>query len=339
MTIGDHLEARRRGDLTWVAPENMRVARRPEGVIDVLREYGLGEAAIGVIGIDPSPPFHFIPIMPHALWSALGEALPQATFKGVYRSFLLRAAAQSAEELAVLAHSAEIGEAMAQAMLAATKPGVADADVYAAGMAEAFRHGTIAPPMIFQSGPGTVSWGQPPWAYRPQEPRVIRDGDLILAEVFSFFGMKETQHQVAIAVGDVHPNAEHAAKVARASYDVGLAVLRPGNTFGDVVEAMKRPLEEANGWNIHPLVHSLNPYGPVCGWGAGMRAYPGAQGYGLIAEIPTIGVELPLVPGMSFAFEPNCVIGDHTVNLGTTVVVGNDGPIELNPFTAQLLRV
>jgi hypothetical protein len=40
---------------------------------------------------------------------------------------------------------------------------------------------------------------------------------------------------------------------------------------------------------------------------------------------------------MSFAFEPNSVIGHHAVNIGGTVIVGDDEAIELNPFTAKLL--
>jgi hypothetical protein len=45
-----------------------------------------------------------------------------------------------------------------------------------------------------------------------------------------------------------------------------------------------------------------------------------------------------LQKGMTFAFEPNCVFARRTANLGGTVVVGDDAPIELNPFTARLLH-
>ncbi|MEU3216455.1 M24 family peptidase [Streptomyces sp. NPDC006971] len=337
MTIGDHIEARRRGDEVWIAPQNMRVARHPQGVLAVLREHGLERAAIGVIGMDPVPPWHFVPIMPKALMDVLTGELPHASFRGVYRPFLLRTAQQSAEELAVLAQAARTGDAMAAAMREAAGPGVPENEVYAAGMAEAFRRGSIAPPMIFQAGKGTVSWGQPAWAYRPQRPHVLEEGDVVLAEVFAYAGMKETQHQVAIAVGDVHPDALRAEQIARDAYEAGLAALRPGNDFGDLVRAMSAPLEEAGAWNVHPLVHLINPYGPVCGWGAGLRAQEYAQDYGLLAEIPTVGTEMPLLPGMSFSFEPNCVVGRHTVNLGGTVVVGESSPVELSPATARLL--
>ncbi|MEU6579446.1 M24 family metallopeptidase [Nocardia sp. NPDC046763] len=338
MHVADHIEARRRGEACWTEPQNMRVAKHAQGVVDVLKEHGLERSAVGVIGLEPYPPFHFNPIMPYGLWTAVLQQLPQVNFKPVWFPFLLRTLTQSAEELAVLRRSSEIGEAMAAAMLDIAAPGVSEAEVYAAGMSASFRMGTVAPGMLIQSGPGFACWGPPVWSYRPQAPRIVEDGDVILAEVFCQYGMRESQHQVAIAVGEVHPDIEAAAKVARASYEAGLAVLRPGNTFGQVVEAMQAPLDAAGGWNVHPLVHGMNPYGTVCGFGRGMRELPEAAEYGLLAEVPTIGSDLPLAEGMVFAFEPNCVIGGRLANIGGTVVVGANGAVELNSLTTDLLR-
>ncbi|MGW5686615.1 M24 family metallopeptidase [Nonomuraea sp. NPDC003754] len=338
LPVADHIQARRRGEELWIAPRDIRVAKHAAGVVEVLREHRLESAAVGVLGLDPYPPFHINPIMPHGLWSQVLAELPEVTFTPVGLSHLFATICQSEEELAVVRHSAAAGDAMARAMLNAARPGVSEAEVYAAGMAAAFQRGVAAPDMLLSSGPGFISWGPPAWSYRPQAPRVIDDGDVIMAEVFCRFGMRETQHQVAIAVGEPHPDIELGAEVARASYEAGLAAARPGNTFGDLVEAMQAPLKIADAWNIHPLVHTLNPMGPVCGFGAGLRRVPEAQEYGRLFEVPTMGGELPLAPGMTFAFEPNAVIGDHLVNLGGTVVIGEDEPHELNPFTAQLLR-
>ena len=36
--------------------------------------------------------------------------------------------------------------------------------------------------------------------------------------------------------------------------------------------------------------------------------------------------------------EPNYVMGQHLAYLGGTVIVGDPDPIELNPYTAQILR-
>ncbi|MGV9805389.1 M24 family metallopeptidase [Micromonospora chersina] len=338
LPVADHIQARRRGETLWIPPERMLVAKNAAGVVEVLRQHGLERAAIGVLGLDPYPPFHINPIMPHGLWSQVLTELPDATFRGVGLSYLFATICQSDEELAVVRHSAATGDLMAEAMVAAARPGATEADVYAAGMAAAFRRGVAAPDMLLSSGPGFVSWGPPVWSYRPQAPRTLRDGDVIMAEVFCRYGMKETQHQVAIAIGAPHPDIERGAEVARASYEAGLAAARPGNAFADVVAAMQGPLSAADAWNVHPLVHTLNPMGPVCGFGDGLRNLPEAGRYGRLFEVPTMGGELPLAPGMTFAFEPNAVIGDRIVNLGGTVVIGEDEAVELNPYTAQLLR-
>ncbi|KAA2258125.1 M24 family metallopeptidase [Solihabitans fulvus] len=339
MHVEDHIEARRRGEACWTEPKNMRVAKHAAGVVQVLREFGLEKAAVGVLGLEPYPPFHFNPIMPYGLWSEVLRELPDATFKPVQLAFSMRTIRLSEEELAVVRHAAGIGEAMANAMAEVARPGVTEAEVYAAGMTESFRLGSVAPGMLLQSGKGYACWGPPAWQYRPQAPRIIEDGDIIQAEVFTSFGMRETQHQVAIQVGAASAETERAAAIARASYEAGLATLRPGNSFGQLVDAMLAPLTAAGGWNVHPMVHTLNPYGPVCGFGGGLTNLPEAEDYGQLFTVPTVGGQLPLLPGMTFAFEPNCVLDGHLVNLGGTVVVGDHGAIELNDVTTRLIRV
>jgi Xaa-Pro aminopeptidase len=344
MTIQDHIEARKRGDQQWIEPRNIRAGsviqpgKNAAGIIEVLREHGLEKAAVGVLGLDIYPPFHLNPPIPYLLWNQVLTQLPEVRFKPVGQSFLFATICLSDEELAVLRYSAAAGDAAAEAMLNRAAPGVSEADLYADGMAAAFRLGCAAPDMLLWSGPGFIAWGPPAWSYRPQAPRILAQGDVVLAEVFCRFGMKESQHQVAIAIGDVHPDVVDAAVIARTAYEEGLKVARPGNTFGDIAEAMLGVLTEAGSWNIHPMAHVLNPYGPVCGFGSGLWQVPEAQQYGRLFELPTIGGELPLAPGMSFSFEPNAVVGGKAVNLGGTVVIGDDDPIELNPLTAQLLR-
>ncbi|MFG1684374.1 M24 family metallopeptidase [Nonomuraea sp. NPDC049269] len=204
--LGEHLDARRRGDAVWIRPENVLVAKHAHGVAEVLRAHGLGRSAIGVLGLEPCPPFHADPLVPYTLWSSVLQRLPQVTL------------------------------------------------------------------------------------------------------------------------------------AARASYEAGLAVLRPGHTFGEVVTAMKGPFQEAGGWHAYPLVHAVNPCGAAGGSGAGFGALPRSARYGLLAEQPTIGSDLPLRPGMTFAFAPNCVHGRRLVRIGGTVVVGEDAPIELNTITTHLIR-
>ena len=63
------------------------------------------------------------------------------------------------------------------------------------------------------------------------------------------------------------------------------------------------------------------------------------KGYPEVHGMETFFADLTLEPGMTFAFEPSCGFGSRAVTIGGTVVVGENGPIELNPFTAQLHHV
>jgi Xaa-Pro aminopeptidase len=336
--ICDHIEATRRGEQVWIEPRNMRLGLNAAGVAGLLREMGLERSSIGVIGLDPCPPFHFNAIMPYDLWSGILSELPLARFVSVWTSFVLHTLRQSPEELAVLVHGARIGQAMASVVAIAARPGVTEAQVHAAAMAEAYERGAAAPGLLLSSGPGFISWGPPAWSYRPQAPRVIEEGDLILAELFASFGMRESQHQVAIAVGAIHDDLERAAAVTRAAYEVALARLRPGNTFGDVVAAMEQVLRDGGGWIVHPFLHGLNPWAAASGFGADLKAHAADLGYGPLEHIPTAGAGLLLAPGMTFSVEPNCAFGGRMMHLGGTVVVGEQEPLELGPATARLLR-
>jgi Xaa-Pro aminopeptidase len=339
MAISDHLESIDRGEAVWVPPEHVGVGRNPMGVAQVLTEHGLGDAVIGVVGLEPYAPFYFNGAIPHALVAGIESALPGATLRPAWRPLARRMAVLSDEQLAVVRRCAEIGERMAGAMVDAARPGATQADLVAAAMHEAYAGGGSSPYIVLNSGPRFWNWGPPAWLYRPEAPRVIESGDVILAELFSTFAMAETQHQVAIAVGDVDPMYDKLAEACRASYQEGIATVRPGATFGDVVAAMRAPIDAIGGWNLTPLVHGLNPILFVDGCGEGLVSVPGADRYRHLGAIPTIGADVPLQEGMTFAFEPDCFVGDIQMNLGTTVIVGPDGAEELSTFTNQLVHV
>lgn len=337
--IGDHIQAGYVKKSGWLKSENIYVGKMGAKVVEVIEDRGMQNCKFGVIGLEAYPPFNFDGAMPYNTWQTILEEFPKAAFEAVGSRFFELTAAKSEEELAVIKWSASTGEKMCQAMLDATKPGVRESEIYAAAMKVCAENACFASEILLGSGPEHVGWGAPAWLYRPEEPRIIQEGDIILAEVFSSFGMLETQHQLAIAVGAVHPDFEKAADVARKSYESGVKVLKAGTTFGDVVEAMKAPMHEVkNCWHVHPLIHSICPFGLI-GVGDRMLDLPEAKNYGSkVLMIPSMGLETVLKAGMVFAFEPNCAIGKKVVNLGGTVIVGEDGGIELNSLSTRLTR-
>jgi Xaa-Pro aminopeptidase len=339
-SIPDHWLAVERGETPWIAAQNLRVGRDPTTVTTLLSEHGLTEGRIGVLGLEPFIPVHVDGIMPFNLWTNILTALPKASFKSVGREFGEMIMALGDEETAVLRHAASVGDSMAQAMIQVTRPGALESDVVKAGMAAAFERGSSAPLIHIGSGPNAINWGPPAWSFSPQSgPRMLQAGDVVSSEIFGTYGMRSSQQQVTIAIGEVHEDVERAALVARASYEAGLEALRPGVRFGDVAEAMLVPLREAGAWSKGPQIHSLNPILAICSCDVDFGQIGVSNKYRREWTLPTLADDLILKPGMSFAFEPSSFFGSRGVCIGSTVILGQDGPIELNPDLAYLLRV
>lgn len=339
MFTKDHLESTRRGDAIWIPPANIRSSRDSRAVTDTLHELGLTQSVIGVIGLEPYPPWYPEGIIPYQMWNAVLNEFPDATFTPVGMAFSQLIMALGPEEIAVVRRSANIGDAMVRAMAETAAPGVRESEVYAAGMAAGYARGTTPAAMHFWSGPAPLASGLPPWSYRPQSARILQDGDIISAEVFSNVGGRHSQHQATISIGGPHANLSRAAEIARNAYEAGLSALRPGRTFGEVVDAIRRPYENAGGWEFGPSIHTLNPMIAASGFpNEASRAMAGADAYPPEVDRPTMASDMELAPGMTFALEPNYAYGQHLAYLGGTVIVGEDDPLELNPYTAQILR-
>ncbi|MEV5504127.1 M24 family metallopeptidase [Nonomuraea fuscirosea] len=338
MFILDHLESSRRGDESWIPPRNLRASRTSAEITDTLTELGLSRGNIGVVGLGAHLPWHPEGVLPHTLWSRVLAKLPDAGFREMDVPVALMTMRLSDEEIPLVRRSAEIGDAMVRAMVDTAGPGVSEAEVYAAGMAEGFRRGTLPPAMHLWSGPDPVASGIPAWCYRAQTPRALTDGDVIYAEVFSQFGGRHTQHQVTIAIGDVHEDFWRAGDVARQSYHAGLAALRPGRTFGDVVEAMHAPLDAHDGQIYLIAAHSINALLAAGKNRADISLLPGAEAYPPVHAHPTFMAGLVLEPGMCFVLEPQYAFGHHLAHVGGTVIVTEDEPIALSPLTREVLR-
>ncbi|MDR3514498.1 MAG: M24 family metallopeptidase [Azospirillaceae bacterium] len=335
--IEDHIQAGSTSHRSWIRPENMYAGKMGSNVVEIIEDRGLDHCGFGVIGLEPYPPYYFDGVIPYNTWKTIIDDLPNARFEPVGNAFFARTAAKSPEEIAVLKWSAAIGEKMCEAMRAAARPGAGENEIYATALDTAARNVGYTAQILLGSGPEFVGWGPPAWLYRPEAPRRIEAGDVVLSEVFASFGMLETQHQPAIAVGKVHADFEDAAALARAAYEAGVRMLKAGTVFGDVVAAMRAPLREAACWQVHPLVHSLTPY-TMIGAGERIADLPELARYGKVLPFPSMGTDRVLEEGMVFALEPNCGIGRRMINLGGTVVVGAQGGIELNSNSTRLMH-
>jgi Xaa-Pro aminopeptidase len=300
---------------------------------------GLDKSRIGVVGLDPAGP-RGEGFISHFAWSGIVKALPDATFKAVWDPFAEMMSVLSDEEIAALRQACDAGERMCEALLEVTKPGANEAELYAAAMAASYLNGANSSGLIMQTGPDNTCWGPPNWTFRPIRPRTIEEGDLVLTELFPSYGMVEAQQQLAIAVGKVPASVDKCADVARRAYEAGLETCRPGATFGELADAMIKPVHDAGGWFMTPQIHSMNPITVMVSMAAyGLDNMVNSHLYPKITVKPDRGRDIVLQPGMSFAFETNCHLDNRRVNIGGTVIVTKNGAEELNDLANYMQRV
>jgi Xaa-Pro aminopeptidase len=246
---------------------------------------------------------------------------------------------KSAEEIALLRFAARVSEEACVAMIEATRPGVNEASVYAEIMRTIYRWGceTRYPNMSLQSGPDNIGWGAPRWALRAEPPRVLQAGDMVQAEIHTLYGGVEAQVQMSIALDPVEGVLLTCERVARASYEAGVAAVRPGVTFATVVQAMEAPLRHAGCWGKTPLLHTMS-FGAT-GFTALNREQLAGTREADVEGQTTVGVrrgDLVLAAGMVLELEPNACIGMQRVNIGGGVLVTGAGCEELNALATRV---
>jgi Xaa-Pro aminopeptidase len=330
-------ESERRGVPLWV--EDVRIGAGGAGVAQLLREKSLEGGHIGVVGFGPTAPGEAEGLLPLGFYLNLTRLLPQLRISDFTRDLTDFMLVKSAEEIALLRFAARVSEEASIAMIEATRPGVNEASVYAEIMRTIYRWGceTRYPNMSLQSGPDNIGWGAPRWALRAEHPRVLERGDMVQAEIHTLYGGVEAQVQMSIALDPVDDVLRTCERVARESYEAGVAAVRPGVTFLEVVNAMEAPMRRAGCWGKTPLLHTMS-FGAT-GFTALNREQIAGTRDAAIESQTTVGVrrgELVLERGMVLELEPNACIGMQRVNIGGGVLVTEGGCEELNVLATRV---
>jgi Xaa-Pro aminopeptidase len=336
-----HMEGTLRGEASWI--DDVRVGANGTGVVEVLKEKGFDRAQIGVVGIKIWGAGEMEGYVPYTTWSFILEKLPGITFHEMSYAFVKLVSVKSEEELALVRRAAAIGEVAAATMLEVTRPGIGENEIYAAVMNQLYLNGAMGnaspyvSPMILHSGPDNPSWGAPMWLFRGQKPRTVQKGDLVQAEIFPRYGGMEAQLQMSIAISPVDPVNRKCAEISRQSYEAGLQSLRPGKKFGEVVEAMEKPLKKAGAWYLTPLIHSQIPLTWCSGMGVGIENLPGfVERYKWSGNRPILGADQVIEANTLWEFEPNVCFGRHRVNIGGIVLVTERGAQSLNTLPTEM---
>jgi Xaa-Pro aminopeptidase len=324
-------ESERRGIEPWV--RDFRIGFGGTRAAEILREKGLPNRRIGLVGFGPTAAGEAEGLLPVGFYRNLTAALAGVEvvdFTGDLTDFILL---KSTEEISLLRFAAEVTEQACLAMIDASRPGTSEAEVLAEIMREIHRWGcdTRYPFLSLQSGPDNISWGAPRWTLRAEPPRVLQRGDLVQAEIHTLYGGLEAQVQMCVALDPVDDDMRKCEGVARRSYEAGLGAIRPGIAFGEVLRAMELPFAESGCWAKTPLLHTTT-FGPV-----GFTMINREQLIGTREEALELGVspgnqknEMLLREGMALELEPNACLGMKRVNIGGIVIVTASGAEELN---------
>jgi Xaa-Pro dipeptidase len=330
-------ESERRGIEPWI--RDFRIGFGGARTAEILREKGLPKRRVGLVGFGPTAPGEVEGLVPLGFHRNLVSGLSEATIVDFTRDFTDFILVKSEEEIALLRFAAEVSEQACLAMIDASRPGVNEAEVFAEIMREIHRWGCDAryPFLSLQSGPDNISWGAPRWTLRAEPPRVLQRGDLVQAEIHTVYGGQEGQVQMCVALDPVDDDIRACERVARQSYEAGLAAIRPGVTFADVVHAMERPLAESGCWAKTPLLHTLT-FGATGFTPVNRGQLVGTREEALEGRLEP-GIrrgDLVLREGMALELEPNACLGMKRVNIGGGVLVTASGAEELNRIPTRV---
>ncbi len=315
----------------WVAGDSIaNVAAR-------IGSLGLGRARLGVVGLTSRMVGDWAGVVSYSTWTRLLGLLPGVQWTDVSGEYESIVAIKSVEERVLLRKAASLGEDACRAFVEAARAGRNEHEIAAAAFHAILAGGGWVrwPFMLERAGDSMFAWQVPEWFAMGGAPHVLKRGDTIAAEIFAFYGGIETQQQIDVSVGEPSPLLRELEAVCVASYDAGIAALRPGLRFSELAAIMEEPLQRSGTWNTGPMVQTVAPI-----YNSATRLRPEVDpALKVLPRLPN-GVardgDFEIEVGHAFAFEPNALRDGQRVCVGGTVLLGENGVEELNSIPLRL---
>lgn len=306
----------------WI--DDVRGPRRAfaDAMVEALAELGADGKTIGICGLAASPiAFMRAPdgVVGSSLLDRVRTAFPKARIVSATEITGEARIVKSDEEVAFIKKGTELAEAGLEALLRTARPGVKESACYGAMVAAEIERDCTFPFMLaWLSGPvGSV---YPRLTQATQ--RVLRDGDVILNEIEGRWAGYTAQIDQSTFVGQVPAACRDAWKVAVESFERTLQAMKPGVTFGEMIEACAAT-PKVGGWSARLVLHGrgLGDDGPL------ITTPP---------YDPAI-VERPLEAGNVFVIKPAVVRGGDgdTARFGDSVAVTGTGAERLGTRSTE----
>jgi Xaa-Pro aminopeptidase len=272
-----------------------------EATIEALREAGLANAKVGLVGED---------VMPVSFHRAITTALPGIAFTPADAILTAMRRIKSPAEIALLRHASLVGSRMMDKMMAAVVPGASHGDVVAAGMQSLLPAGGMLYNSFMASGrggdnPKIVRQSFPTWG----SPERLEAGDWFRAGISGVVGGYIFDLSRSKAVGGSATNRQVSLfEAAISCVEAGIEAIRPGATAGDLATAGLGRQREL-GFEIKGVFSGLG-HGIGLGWDAPWL---------------TQGEPTPITPGMVLCFERTVEQDGYVGDFEETVLVTETG--------------
>jgi len=306
----------------WVTDVRDGRNRWGQNAIDRITELGLQKGTVGVAGLAGlfrAPEG----IIPYTSIKAIQDAFPQAKLVNTTEMMQEIRAIKSAEEVALLEHSAAITEKTIDAMIENANPGVSEKELYGAMVHAMLANGGELPTLFFLSaGPGITNSSFVPTDYR------IQKNDRLINEIEAKYAGYAAQAVAPAVIGAADDEFVKMTEMSRACFDAILNAMKPGVTFGTLFDLYRETVEQkGNGkylWS-HPMMHArgLGDDGPALLGDKDLERFS----------------QIQLQTGMTFILKPQVrpAQGKGRASLGDTVTVTENGARRLGKRELKLI--
>jgi len=305
--------ADRRSSNAWV-PEPWQTGREwAEPMAEALLDLGMERARIGVAGLSGGAVTHCSAIdgvVNHGALQRVMGRVPNACFEDATDVIGLVRYAKSDEEIALARESAQVASAGLDELIKRARPGVDAGVLYADVLARMLELGSEYFPLTLTID--SIDAAKPKRYTNPPLGRRLEPNALITNEINAVRGAQLTQVCQPILLGQIPEGWKTVVALQRDIYEAGLAMIKPGVTFGALADYI-------DGFGANRAMKTImQMHG--CGYGDDGPLFGARAGAGRARD-------LPIKKGNVFVWRPLAMSDDQMVQFswGGPVLVTEHG--------------
>lgn len=324
-----HTVSYHRGSQDWVS--RFRSGARPDDIAAAIKEMGCEKGRIGVAGFGSQSSRMVPETVPYSSFSRIQKLLPEASFTNESALLERLRLIKSEEELAMLEMAAEIASLMFQALVEAARARKSECELYASMLQASLARGGDLSMILLDSGKNPLLHGRGfPYSQRPLE-----NGDMVITEWHASYGGYQVGVEHSLCLGDPDPHYVEIQKIGSEVFASLMENLKPGASLKQVIETMRKPVEDAGMAYVEVGIHGhglASPEFPTVVFGGPnclVQNHP-------MGRIPQVTIQENMVFGVNIDVHNPKWRNDTGLMSGDTVVVTKSGARKLTKVPVEL---